>query len=194
MLGDAQQGVICCTPVLEFPIPSSDHSPSHPLQSMVDNDNKNEDEAINTGFCQTWAAFLFDGSGSTSQTEVPPLNLPLVPPFVPPSTSSGHMISPLPTRLCNPNLQKQMLPSHKTTENSLPSATLWCRTSSLFKHKLCYLLWRTRTKELSFMWRRRRGWLQERGWMWEGDQSNRRHMHGCHLVCPCRKVSCFCWI
>ena len=80
-------------PVLEFPIPSSDHSPSRSLQVMADNDNKNEDEAINIEFCQTRAAFLFDGSGSTSQTEVPPLNLPPLPPFVPPSTSSDHMVS-----------------------------------------------------------------------------------------------------
>ena len=54
------------TPVLEFPIPSSDHSPSCPLQAVADNDNKNEDEAINTELCQTQAAFLFDGSGSTT--------------------------------------------------------------------------------------------------------------------------------
>jgi len=58
----------------------------------------------------------------------------------------------LPTRLLNPNLHRQMLPSHKTTKNLSPSATLWCRTSSLFKHKLCHLLWRTRTKELQDMY------------------------------------------
>ena len=81
------------TPVLEFPIPSSDCSPSHPLQEITDNDNRNEDEAFNTEFCQTQAAFLFNGSGSTSQTEVPPLNLPPLPPFVPSNTSSEHMIS-----------------------------------------------------------------------------------------------------
>ena len=40
-------------PVLEFPIPSSDHSPSHPLQAIADNDNQSEDEAINTEFHQT---------------------------------------------------------------------------------------------------------------------------------------------
>ena len=40
-------------PVLEFPIPSSDPSPSCPLQSTTDNDNYNEDGAINAEFHQT---------------------------------------------------------------------------------------------------------------------------------------------
>ena len=95
------------TPVLEFPIPSPDHPPSRPLQVTTNNDNKKEDEAIHTAFCQTRAAFLFDGSGSTSQTEVPPLNLPPLPPFVPPSTSSEHMIS---------------FPANQTTRSQLAQA------------------------------------------------------------------------
>src|SRR5258706_1974445 len=80
-------------PVLEFSIPSSDQSPSCSSQATANNDNNNEDEAMNAEFCQTRAAFLFDGSGSTSQTKVPPLDLPLIPPFVSPNASSEHMIS-----------------------------------------------------------------------------------------------------
>jgi len=52
------------TPVLKFPIPSSGHSPLLLLQETADNENSSEDEAINAEFCQTWAAFLFNGSGS----------------------------------------------------------------------------------------------------------------------------------
>jgi len=70
-------------PVLEFPIPSSGHSPLLLLQETADNENNSEDKVINAEFCQTWAAFLFNGSGSSLQTEVPPLNLPPLPPFVP---------------------------------------------------------------------------------------------------------------
>ena len=77
------------------------------MQAIADNDNKNEDEAINTEFCQTQATFLLDGSGSTSHTEVPPLNLPPLPPFVPPDTSSEHMIS---------------FPANQTTQSQLAQA------------------------------------------------------------------------
>jgi len=94
-------------PVLEFPIPSSDHSPSRSSQEIANNDDYNEDEAINAEFRQTRAAFLFDGSGSTSQTEVPPLNLPPIPPFVSPNASSEHTIS---------------LPANRTTRYQLAQA------------------------------------------------------------------------
>ena len=202
-------------PMLEFPIPSPDHPPSHPLQAIADNDNQSEDEAINTEFCQTWAAFLFDGSGSTSQTEVPPLNLPplhlypqthlhqqknlwtlrtpeysrvlKVQRFLADLLSIWYQL--LPTRLLDPDLCKQMLPSHKTTENLSLSATLCCRTLSPFKHKLHCLLWRTRIKDLSFVWRKRKGWLQEKGWTQVGGWLKWQEMHAWMLSSPSMQKS-----
>lgn len=47
------------------------------------------DDLLGTDLHTTRAAFLFDGSGSSSQTTVPPLDLPPLPHFEPPAPSSN---------------------------------------------------------------------------------------------------------
>ena len=65
-------------PLLNLAPPAS---PSSDI--MVDIQEPTLDELLSTDLHTTRAAFLFDGSGSSSQTTVPPLELPSLPHFEP---------------------------------------------------------------------------------------------------------------
>jgi len=74
------------TPELKVPAPSPgdpDHPTSPGLPVLVEDERDTFDEDLNTEFRQTRVAFLFDGSGSSTKTAVPPLILPPLPPFKP---------------------------------------------------------------------------------------------------------------
>ena len=80
-------------PSLKLPPPPLLNLAPPPLPSSgttVETQGKTLDELLGTDLCTTRAAFLFDGSGSSSQTTVPPLNLPPLPHFEPLAPSSNQ--------------------------------------------------------------------------------------------------------
>jgi len=60
------------------------------LSTLIDIQEPTLDELLGTDLHTTRAAFLFDGSGSSSQTTVPPLELPPLPHFEPLAPSSNR--------------------------------------------------------------------------------------------------------
>ena len=144
-------------PLLNLTPPASPSS-----NIMVDIQEPTLDELLSTDLCTTRAAFLFDGSGSSSQTTVPPLELPSLPHFEPlPPPSTDSVQQPL---INNPNLRSSRLspPLSQTTANSYHTAMICNRTSSLFNHKLFCLPLRIMINRQSFVLRKRRDRLQGR--------------------------------
>ena len=138
-----------------------DHCTSPGLPLLVEDERDTFDEDLNTEFCQTHVVFLFDGSGSSSET---------VPSFQTPYTIS----SPTQIQLIGePNPSCWMLSMHSLgiIKNS------WCllmnpiKTLSHFNHKSLVSPWRTRTSAKSSIQRKRRGKLQRRRITQEARQS-----------------------
>ena len=62
------------------------------LTTISEYEEVEEQEDIHRDLCQTRAAFLFDGSGATPETAIPPLVLPPIPQWTPSTMSLQRSI------------------------------------------------------------------------------------------------------